>query len=159
MYYSQVRQFTLESQGGICPEKTRPEALSKNEVIFLVEMVLSEMNELLQTVMPFEESLQTMATLATERKDCKPQTPAESLRPDAIAADQADALVDAIYYMCDAAAKKSLDLDKVFAAVHAANLAKRDPVSGTFLRRATDNKIVKPPGWTAPDVEKALFSL
>jgi len=36
--------------------------------------------------------------------------------------------------------------------VHAANMAKRNPATGKFEKRA-DGKIIKPPGWKAPDVE------
>ena len=34
----------------------------------------------------------------------------------------------------------------------AANMAKRNPATGKFEKRA-DGKIIKPPGWQAPDVE------
>ena len=34
----------------------------------------------------------------------------------------------------------------------AANMAKRNPTTGKFEKRA-DGKIIKPPGWKAPDVE------
>ena len=40
----------------------------------------------------------------------------------------------------------------IFSLVHAANMAKRDPETGKFLKRE-DGKIIKPKGWKAPDVE------
>jgi hypothetical protein len=35
------------------------------------------------------------------------------------------------------------------------NRAKIDPVAGTVLRRA-DGKILKPAGWTAPDIARVI---
>lgn len=40
--------------------------------------------------------------------------------------------------------------------VHAANMAKRDPSTGQFIKRA-DGKIIKPEGWKAPDVEGEII--
>jgi len=39
-------------------------------------------------------------------------------------ADQADALVDAIYYICDMAARHGINLDPIFDIVHVANMQK-----------------------------------
>lgn len=59
---------------------------------------------------------------------------------------QADALVDVYYYSLNAAAKKGVNLSSIFSIVHSANMAKRDPKTGVFLKRA-DGKIIKPEGW------------
>ena len=59
---------------------------------------------------------------------------------------QADALVDVYYYSLNAAAKKGVNLSSIFSIVHAANMAKRDPATGQFLKRE-DGKIIKPKGW------------
>ena len=61
--------------------------------------------------------------------------------------DQADALVDAIYYICDTAVKHGLNLDKLFEIVHRANMQK--VVDGKVIRRE-DGKILKPDGWKDP---------
>lgn len=61
--------------------------------------------------------------------------------------EQADALVDAIYYLCDCAAKHGMNLDPLFEIVHAANMKK--VVNGKVLRRE-DGKILKPATWTDP---------
>ena len=70
-------------------------------------------------------------------------------------ADQADALIDVYYYSQNAACKKGINLSSIFGMVHAANMAKRDPISGTFLKRE-DGKIIKPKGWQPPNVEKEI---
>jgi predicted HAD superfamily Cof-like phosphohydrolase len=62
--------------------------------------------------------------------------------------DQADALVDAIYYICDSAVKHGMNLDRLFAIVHGANMTK--VVDGKVIRRE-DGKILKPEGWQAPE--------
>ncbi len=61
--------------------------------------------------------------------------------------EQADALVDAIYYLCDSAARHGVNLDPLFGIVHAANMGK--VVNGKVLKRA-DGKVLKPAGWRDP---------
>lgn len=62
--------------------------------------------------------------------------------------EQADALVDAIYYICDCAVKHGMDLDPLFDIVHQANMSK--VVDGKVIRR-DDGKILKPEGWINPE--------
>lgn len=61
--------------------------------------------------------------------------------------EQADALVDAIYYICDFAVRNGINLDPLFAIVHNANMQK--VVNGKVIRRE-DGKILKPEGWEDP---------
>ena len=63
--------------------------------------------------------------------------------------EQADALVDAIYYLLDSAVRHGINLDPIFDIVHQANMNKI--VNGKVLRRE-DGKILKPPGWQDPGV-------
>jgi predicted HAD superfamily Cof-like phosphohydrolase len=70
--------------------------------------------------------------------------------------DQADAMIDIIYYIMNAAAKKGIDLDAVLEEVHAANMRKAGP-DGKFQRRE-DGKILKPEGWVPPNLQKILYS-
>lgn len=62
-------------------------------------------------------------------------------------ADQADAFVDAIYYLCDAAVRNGMNIDPIFRIVHNANMQK--VVDGKVKRRK-DGKILKPEGWKDP---------
>jgi predicted HAD superfamily Cof-like phosphohydrolase len=62
--------------------------------------------------------------------------------------DQADALVDAIYYICDCAARHGMNLDPLFDIVHGANMKK--VINGKVIRRE-DGKILKPEGWERPE--------
>ena len=61
--------------------------------------------------------------------------------------EQADALVDAIYYICDTAVRHGMNLDPLFKIVHRANMQK--VVDGKVLRR-DDGKIMKPECWKDP---------
>ena len=62
-------------------------------------------------------------------------------------AQQADALVDVIYYICDTAVRHGMNLDPLFEIVHSANMGK--VVDGKVIRR-DDGKILKPAGWVDP---------
>lgn len=67
----------------------------------------------------------------------------------------ADALADLIYIACGTAVAYGIPLDRVFAEVHRSNMAKL--VDGKVIRRE-DGKILKPTGWTPPDVAGILGS-
>lgn len=71
----------------------------------------------------------------------------DELREAADVVEQADALVDAIYYICDTAVRHGMNLDRVFEIVHGANMQK--VVDGRVVRR-DDGKILKPEGWRDP---------
>ena len=61
-----------------------------------------------------------------------------------------DGLCDLIYVCLGAAITWGVDLDPIFRAVHESNMAKE----GGATR--IDGKILKPPGWTPPDVAGLL---
>jgi predicted HAD superfamily Cof-like phosphohydrolase len=67
--------------------------------------------------------------------------------------DVADALADIIYIACGTAVAYGIPLDKIFNEVHRSNMAKL--VNGQPIYRA-DGKVLKPEGWTAPDVKGIL---
>ena len=71
----------------------------------------------------------------------------EELEEASTVAEQADALVDAIYYICDFAIRNGINLDPLFEIVHTANMQK--VVNGKVIRR-DDGKILKPEGWEDP---------
>jgi predicted HAD superfamily Cof-like phosphohydrolase len=63
-------------------------------------------------------------------------------------------LADIIYIVCGTAASYGIPLDRVFDEVHKSNMAKL--VDGKPVRRA-DGKILKPEGWTPPNIKKILW--
>ena len=66
----------------------------------------------------------------------------------------ADGIADAIYVLVGMAIEYGIPIERVFAEVHRANMAKRRP-DGSVVKRA-DGKILKPEGWTPPDVAGML---
>jgi predicted HAD superfamily Cof-like phosphohydrolase len=67
----------------------------------------------------------------------------------------ADGLADIIYIAVGTALEFGIPLDRVWAEVQRSNMAKVDPVTGRVVRRA-DGKILKPEGWTPPDLATLL---
>lgn len=65
----------------------------------------------------------------------------------------ADALADLIYIAYGTAVAYGIPLDQVFAEVHRSNMAKL--VDGKVIRR-DDGKVLKPTGWTPPDIKSIL---
>jgi predicted HAD superfamily Cof-like phosphohydrolase len=145
--YDKVREFT-EGAGFKCPEK--PQLMNRDEVRFLIKMVLSEMQELADTVTSSsEESVQFMHECVGVDQSKHESVGKSELE---LIADQADAAVDCWVYLLNGFCKKGVDLSKIFDLVHQSNMAKRDPKTGKFIRRESDGKILKPEGWTAPDI-------
>jgi predicted HAD superfamily Cof-like phosphohydrolase len=147
-----VKEFTEGSTGKECPKF--PVALDKDQVLFVIRMVVSELDELAATVCDNEtdKNLLMLEALNTRDKCTEYNYPSNV---DLIAA-QADSMVDAWYYMLNVAAKSGINLSKVFDIVHAANMAKRDPITNKFIRRESDGKVIKPNGWQPPNIEKEI---
>ena len=139
-----VRDFTQESGTDV---PNYPQVMTQEEVHFIIKMVIDEMMELYATVSEPPEAKLEMIKMITESKNIQKEicTGAELI------GQQADALVDSYYYSLNCAAKKGINLSKIFQIVHQANMDKRDPESGKFLRRE-DGKIIKPKGWKTPDI-------
>ena len=150
---TQVREFTLGA-GQACPD--RPEVMDAKEVNFISKMILDEVMELMATVYPPAQAKEALKQMIDDSKDISmiPYKDDESGRIAKIA-DQADALVDIEYYMLNCACKKGVNLSSLFGVVHAANMAKKDPSTGKFLKR-DDGKIIKPAGWQPPNIEAEI---
>ena len=155
-YLQLVKQFTEESSGKKLP--TRPTKMNKEEVRFLVRMVISELMELVRTVVPNEnqaEHVYEFTRQCIESTDKPRFFDTENATDEEIMAEQYDAFSDWIIYTCDMAGKKGIDLDRMIHLAHEANMAKRFP-DGTFHRRTEDGKVIKPQGWVEPDMVKEI---
>ncbi len=141
-----VREFTDGSQGSVLHQ---PNPMNQQEVSFIVSMVLSEIVELVQTVC---ETDKEVIDFIIQRVKTDLNQYERSDDEDVIASDQADAAVDMIYYLYNCFGKKGINLSRVFDLVHEANMAKRDPKTGKFIRRELDGKILKPKHWKPPDI-------
>jgi len=148
-----VREFTEGVRGNQPDRPSLP--LSRDKVEFIVSMVCSEMVELLQTVMnPDENPISVIKTLCDKDYNKNYVKPASD-NTVSIIAEQADAMVDAMYYMYDTATRMGVNLDKVFNVVQEANMAKRGP-NGKFIIRPSDNKIIKPDDWREPNIREEI---
>jgi predicted HAD superfamily Cof-like phosphohydrolase len=144
-----VKDFTEQSMGTKLP--TTPSKMTKDEVKFIVRMVLSEMMELCTTVTPtVQEALDLFDDCVGTTDKPKSSFDPDSKSDEEIMAEQYDSFVDAWYYMLNTAVKKGVDLDAIFKVVHRANMAKKFP-DGKFHRRE-DGKVLKPDGWKEPDI-------
>jgi predicted HAD superfamily Cof-like phosphohydrolase len=150
-----VKEFTEQSSGISCP--VHPKAMSRDDVKFIIRMVMSELCELASTVSIDSDDRDQLMILALEQRDRCTKNFSPSLKSETHRiAEQADAMVDSWYYMCNIAAKHGVNLSSVFNVVHEANMAKKDPETGKFIRRESDGKILKPEGWQAPDINAEI---
>ena len=148
--YEHVKEFT-EGTGTVCPDK--PVAMSKEQVMFLSKMILDEVMEFTATVCGPEESKNTLKEFIDNSKDL-PRGDYTQGSVEQIS-EQVDALVDIYYYSLNAATKVGQDMSAVFKIVHKANMAKRVPETGKFIKRE-DGKILKPVGWKPPNIVKEI---
>jgi len=149
--YEKVLEFT---RGAKQPITTRPTPMSREETVFLIRMLLSELQELALTVTgSIEESVDLLKTSLETIDKSQHLT---LTNDEEICAAQVDAVVDMWYYSLNAFCKKCIDPSAVFNVVHDANMAKRDPETGRFILRESDGKIIKPANWQPPDIEKEI---
>lgn len=134
-----VREFTGEA-GQPIPEKPTP--MNQEETKFIAKMILDSTMELMTTHWGPAEAKAILKSFIDSSIFPKRSTLATAINQ---CADQADALVDVYYYSQNAACKKGMNLSSVFSMVHTANMAKRDPATGKFMKRE-DGKIIKPKG-------------
>lgn len=69
--------------------------------------------------------------------------------------ETADAIGDMIVVLIGTALEFGIPLYEVWEEIHRSNMAKVDPATGTVVRRA-DGKILKPDGWTPPNIAAVL---
>lgn len=67
----------------------------------------------------------------------------------------ADGIADGIYVLVGTALEYGIPLEYVWAEVQRSNMQKVDPKTGKVCRRE-DGKILKPEGWTPPDIRGVL---
>lgn len=142
-YSSRVRRFT-ETGSGELPKK--PVVMNKEQVTFIIDMILSELGELACTVMPTSEVLEFMRS-RVGAKDFNASYVAPESEVETIA-EQMDALGDLIYYAENAAAKQGVNLYEIRNLIQAANM---DKFRNGVIRRP-DGKIMKPEDWKEPDI-------
>ena len=148
-----VKHFTKEALPNLIPDQ--PVKMDTKAVKFIVEMILSECTELVQTLEPNREKAIEFVKNCLG-VDVKPK-PLPSDEEELIA-DQADALIDVIVYSQNALVKMGVDGYPLFKEVMESNINKRGP-DGKFTIRESDGKIEKPLDWEklyAPNIRKLI---
>ena len=143
-----VYQFTNQT-GPTCPD--RPVEMTRESVMFITRMIMSELDELVCTVTDTPEQRDEMMTAALHARDRCSNFRESYQSDDQLIGAQFDSLVDAWYYSLNIASKHGVNMSRIFDLVHMANMNKRDPKTMKFLRRC-DGKIIKPEGWQPPDI-------
>jgi len=147
-----VKEFTEGALGKKCPNT--PIKMTRDQVLFTIRMVMSELDELAATVCDSEEESTKLMTEALNTIDkCHNFKYNDDVD---IIASQADSMVDAWYYMLNISVKHGMNLSAIFDIVHNANMDKRDPITHQFIRRESDGKVLKRTGWTEPDINKEI---
>jgi predicted HAD superfamily Cof-like phosphohydrolase len=73
--------------------------------------------------------------------------------------DKLDALVDLVYVALGTAHVHGFDFDEAWKRVHAANMAKKKAAAdGSDSKRGSAHDVIKPEGWTAPDLSDLVRS-
>jgi predicted HAD superfamily Cof-like phosphohydrolase len=68
----------------------------------------------------------------------------------------ADGLADMLYIILGTCHAYGIPIERVFAEVHRSNMTKVDPATGK-VRRREDGKILKPEGYSPPDIVSAVY--
>lgn len=146
-----VYDFTLNSFGNSLP--TTPCPMSSGDVTFITRMVLEELMELVVTIPGFKEDPKEVLKGILEISRFPPvdRNVTETVE---IIAEQADALVDMIYYMENAGSKMGWNLQEIFDEVHKANMSKKWE-DGEF-HRDQHGKVIKPKHWKEPDIVSVI---
>jgi predicted HAD superfamily Cof-like phosphohydrolase len=69
--------------------------------------------------------------------------------------EELDAIIDLLVVIIGYGLSRGFPMVEAWDEVLRSNMAKIDPLTGTVLRRA-DGKILKPAGWTAPDLDSVI---
>jgi predicted HAD superfamily Cof-like phosphohydrolase len=120
------------------------------------------MNKQWQMVREFHEkfsrqSLETPGELSKERVKRRVKWMREELDEFSESKniyEQADAIIDLMYFALGALVEMGVPPEKIFEAVHDANMAKLWPDGKP--RRDNEGKIIKPPGWKEPDLREII---
>jgi predicted HAD superfamily Cof-like phosphohydrolase len=71
--------------------------------------------------------------------------------------EELDAIIDLLVVIIGYGLSRGFPMVEAWDEVLRSNMAKIDPLTGTVLRRA-DGKILKPVGWTAPDLDSVIHA-
>ncbi len=147
--YMNVMEFTVGA-GQNCLDD--PELMNDDETKFLIRMILSECQELVASIKKGPEFIRTIK----ENIDFWPLLDGKEVEKGDLFKSQVKSGEIIWQFFMDMFEEKGISVHDVFAEVHKANMAKRDPSTGKFILRKSDGKIMKPEGWKAPNIFKVI---
>lgn len=151
--YNDVKEFTVGSASEKKPICTESTVMSREQILFLVKMILSEYAELLSTT-----CFSTMDLKSTLEKIYLMPIGEYNLYTDITPSLCSELLTLYCGSLINNWVAMTNNYIKIlFDEVHDANMRKRDPNTNKFIIRESDGKILKPDGWYGPDLKKALF--
>lgn len=141
-----VKEFTEQSMNQTFPIQR---FFNEEEMLFIVKMVLSECEELFDTVALTKDHSRRLLLDALElSKDLCGEENILGLftKPD-----------NFLTTCYDCIEEMGLNSVELFTVVHNANMNKRDPLTNKFIRRG-DGKILKPTGWQPPNMRQEVIT-
>jgi predicted HAD superfamily Cof-like phosphohydrolase len=133
------------------------EALFVKEIPVVVHEPVAEIPDIVENggpaPLPEDVFIQGFKSLFTLIEEHIGQMTDEDLELDTV--EIADALGDINYVVNGAAHAFNLELDAITSEIHRSNMSKLG-ADGKPIYRATDNKVVKGPNYTPPDIKKVL---
>lgn len=142
--YNDVKEFHDATNQ---PYPTKPIIPTELAIIRRVKLILEEFEETMRAMgYAVGTNQKTQRLVAVQYMDMN----TEKL------VDLADGLADLIYVAVGTAIEFGIPLPAVWDEVQRANMAKRDPKTGK-VRKNEYGKVLKPAGWTPPDIGWALY--
>lgn len=148
LFSTQVREFS--SLAGNLPKT--PTIASKQQIKFIIRMVMSEMAELAVTQVDHNSIHEFLHECVNEIDVPKKITVSDN--EVEVIAEQQDAIADAIYYCVDWSARRGVNIGTLLEVIHQSNMDKKWS-DGKFHVR-DDGKVMKPIGWKAPDIYNVI---
>lgn len=127
-----------------------PRALSADTALFRIIFMAEELGEYVS-----EDKVYIRCVLKTIQELSADATSNQEIPP---LDKQLDALVDLVYVALGTAYLHGFDFTEAWRRVHAANMRKVRATSAEQSARGSTQDVVKPPGWTAPDLSDLASS-
>lgn len=154
--YNDVKEFTIGSSLKSLPEE--PVEPTRDAVLFLIKMIISELSELLQTVCEdmndCRETISRLFGFEIKGIDFGYIDNKRSQFCEWTYNILFTNICECIYSLYGLYGNNLLEI--CFNEVHNANMRKKDPTTNKFIIRESDGKVIKPKGWVGPDIKRAI---
>jgi len=131
-----------------------PKALSKEEYIFRISMMMEELLEYTTAVFEVPDQLTNLTTAMNEFREIMAEFP---LKESQDLEAQFDALVDLSVFVKGTCELQGFPYAKGFQEVMAANMRKRRAASSNESKRNLEFDLIKPTDWESPDLKQLVY--